>query len=1276
MMIILFLIVAVLLLLRLYYDRVPAQKPIGKGFSTDDRDHTAASLVRKVREQCREIFTSPAQTIDNVLIQSSFLNKTFPDMSETALSFGRGMTGFFNKTSDHNWTENEDIFIAPLRRYINLASTRDHAAQCAVEETHRCALEWTTQKDVELFEGISELVHKASVRALLGDDFYQLSDELRRLLHTIDSESANPWHPALCLFHWDNKARRARLARERLQCIFTEKLMRRDAAAVAGGPLQTDLPDYVTHLLNDESTASLKHYFPSHNADIMLAAQSSVTATISWVIVQLLRNPDMMNAVKRDARSGQSDSTLLQACIKETRRYFTNFQSCQGNIQGIRSMVSSMPELQCRFQKYPPSDSWMPGRWLNAENKLVDVGGRNTDFFANESKIHWEKMEMAVTTNALMTLFRCYDISWTSLEQPQKINADSLRLQHFGLVCPESCAFCRARKIKCSNGTICDACRKQNVDCVYDWDSRPSKSRTNSQDVSRRNSTADGNIAIPIMQRQRSSTGGSSRSTPFPEEYAFTDGHAPVAMMDLKDVATELNEIFQKTLGEVSKPRSRSSVQDRVEGTSSRPGHHGLMHTSILHLVTHDLVGLVADRFGSLGSTYMEQRSDSFFSSGLASENTTTMFDTVPAETSPLTEYGTRQIGQLVDVWYSIHPLSFLVSKTLLLRELRDGTHDEILLAVILADASSYLGDDASVARARVLMAWAASQLCHRPSPNATSQPGMPGDGISLPGISTAQILMLLGWNALSQREIRRATCYISLCSRISTEIKDFVETSDAPLATSRINGIDVCEVEKEIAAYLYWTTYSLTLWTSLQTGVCFSQSLPASPTSIFLPTDETTSALMRLDEVSDNFSTLQKQKRMIKDMWPLAHIASITAYIVALHPFDSDSKESSTSLWETSTLSLQGGCPADSGGARHELYQVLMESIHVLNHNFAPVPSRSLVLAVYHAMAIHLTFPPPIADASPFPELMIMTDETLERFMASAQNLIAIMLQVGEQNTPTQHQNPVPDVFCFSLDTCARGLSFIYSLKQAGQSVSHHEGQLEALASRLVDIAASDFTPAGSQIRIIKKHLKAVMRAFGGTTSISGSGNRLLSLSPMPPRPRSSASSTTHSISRRNSFLSHSPPAEYLSGAPTAVNSARSSFISPMPTPMLPSLSSSSDDTHTMPFPAYSSPDERAHEWNSSSTMFSSTMDPAPAVFGAPAADLALADMMNFNNTAPGGWFTDNRQMFVDLDMGDSNIGGANLGPHWEWPTSSSDMRSEAAVGGDVDDMFYYFKR
>ncbi|KAF0321441.1 protein kinase subdomain-containing protein [Colletotrichum asianum] len=829
----------------------------------------------------------------------------------------------------------------------------------------------------------------------------------------------------------------------------------------------------------------------------------------------------------------------------------------------------------------------------------------------------------------------------------------------------KSCTFCRARKIKCSNETICEACRKQNVDCVYDWDSRPTKPRPISRDGSRRNSNADGTISVPVMRRQRSSTAGSSRSTLFLENPTFSAENAMVSS-DCEDVATVLEEIFQANFGEDlglgTKPEFQGNdatfshaLQRNPSGqggnSNSKSFQRDPKFTSILHFLAHDLVSLVVDKVGSLGSTFLEHGGGRFYSSTLASDTTPTMFDATLPGPSPLSEYGTRQIGQLVDVWYSAQPLSFLVSKTLLLRALRDSAHNEILLAVILADASMSLGDEIAVGKAHTLFSWAASQLHNRPLPTVATHPGMPGDGVSLPSLSTAQTLMLLGWNALCQKQIRCATCYIDLAGRIATEIKERISTSGGFLVTSRINGIDVCEVEKEIAAYLYWTTYALNLWISLQTRTLVSQLQPTSAASILLPADESSSALMRLDEISDNFSTLQKQKEMIKDIWPLAHVASTAAYIFNTY--------------------LETGSPENASAVCHEAYRVLAENIFVVNLQPAPASSRYFVLAMYHTMSIHLLFPS--TGASPPTNSLLLHDAAVESFLLSAQESASIMLQSGEHEEPVlsslpiQNRRNIPDIFCPTMDACARGLSFLYARKASGAyamnpQMDAYDIRLEALASRLVDIAASDFVFGGSQLRVIKKHLKAVLRAFGGDFSTPSNGDRLLSLSPMPIRPHSATSSTI--CSRRNSFMSHSPPSEYISAAPTAVGSARSSMIGAMSAPMIPT---SSAESYQTPFPSFSSPEARPQEWNNYFTPSMNT-----ATLTQPSADLSLTGMMNPQAAFPGEWDTNHVGMSADVGME-----SVRMQAHWQWQLGAVSLPPEAVTaGGDVDDMFYYFNR
>ncbi|RAH66284.1 uncharacterized protein BO66DRAFT_394799 [Aspergillus aculeatinus CBS 121060] len=45
---------------------------------------------------------------------------------------------------------------------------------------------------------------------------------------------------------------------------------------------------------------------------------------------------------------------------------------------------------------------------------------------------------------------------------------------------------------------------------------------------------------------------------------------------------------------------------------------------------------------------------------------------------------------QLIDIWFPIHPFSVLVSKTLLLKSIKD-VYDQALVAILLSDAKATL---------------------------------------------------------------------------------------------------------------------------------------------------------------------------------------------------------------------------------------------------------------------------------------------------------------------------------------------------------------------------------------------------------------------------------------------------------------------------------------------------------------------------------------------------------------------------------------------------------
>jgi hypothetical protein len=576
--------------------------------------------------------------------------------------------------------------------------------------------------------------------------------------------------------------------------------------------------------------------------------------------------------------------------------------------------------------------------------------------------------------------------------------------------------------------------------------------------------------------------------------------------VDVESVAAALDQTFldnfapqEQSFRDQSRPSSSSHASERdpdpeaIDTSSSQPRmSSAITDTGVLSLVAHDLISLVADQFGSLGSYHVETGQAQFFLSALANDQTQTMFDEChtandsTSDVGPLAELGQRQQTQLIDVWYSTHPLSFTVSKTLLLRELRDGTHDDVLLAVILGEASIRVGNQT---RGRILLRWAATQLRSRPirgiqlTQNGTvsaDDSAAVFSGIStriFHDIATTQALVLLGWHALTSSQMRRAICYIGLAGALVTDLKEQISTTADPKASSRINGIDVFEVEKELIDHIYWTTYAICLWAFVQTGnQQFAPPLPAAQPSIFAPSSEDTSVVIRLDKISDNFNTLHTQKAAIRETWPLAHIASVVAYICTFYPAESGILQRQDSQSVPRLTALNDPLPnAGIDMVCHEVTRVLTKSISHFNNQAGDSISRSLVLAAYHTLSIHFLFPAQKEGA--------MNPDVIDLFCSSAQEILKSIGALDEH--PERHfitgglsQPLLTSMLTLSLDTCSRALGS--ALQQESKLNDTDEGRLVSLVQSLHTSSKHESLGQFTKLRMVRKQLKAFVRLLG----------------------------------------------------------------------------------------------------------------------------------------------------------------------------------------------------
>ncbi|KAF4464251.1 transcription factor [Fusarium albosuccineum] len=771
-----------------------------------------------------------------------------------------------------------------------------------------------------------------------------------------------------------------------------------------------------------------------------------------------------------------------------------------------------------------------------------------------------------------------------------------------------SCAFCRARKIKCSNETICEACRKQGADCIYDFEPPRPKGRNPSIDGTKSNLLhVRSDLGLPESKRRRSCSASSGPSTP-PSKAQEDFGSSGD---NVESISKALENMFLQRFPQSSRPFTPNKHIEALANPTSQNSRY----TGLLSLLAYDLVGLVIERFGSLGCYHNEQSSGQFFRSGMATDEAPAMFDTLASKSNPLADYGPRQRGQLIDVWYSAHPLSFLVSKTLLLREVRDGTCDEILLAVMLADASFVLGDEVTTARGHNLLRWAKAQLQTRPRHQNLAD----DDAIysSVPTrvykrVTTAQALVLLAWNALSSSEYRRAVCYIDLGSKVVAEIKVSMSRDASPPNSSRINGVDVLDVEREVVTFLWWTTFSLNLWASIQRGT-LPESIPATFTLDSLPMTESSSVLIQLDLVSENLSTLQKQKSSMREMWPLAHISSTVAYLF-LHTSDHVTRHGVSVCRETIK---SFGSEANDNNKPDTKESVFSE-------RKPDGISRQLLLAFHHTMAIQFLFP----KNGDFRN----QSETVSRFCSWTEGILKFLSSAPEQPhdplaVTTSLRQSLPKAFCLVFDTCARAFNVIRANMglNLGETCFHQgwDGRLFPLANSLYALSKDDRFIQGATLRGVRKHLKTCARAFGVPSGSLG----------LPQQDASRVRSISHSPQRTTQMQN------YFATTPQAMGDASSPFsciedVSGVSSSM-PSSSGSSASVSTQSFTPFD-----MNKWPLDGGFSQSMLSPPAVQHGMPEG----APMNMWYSQAPP---------MVDLESaGPVSI---QLG-QWVWPTTDSD--------------------
>lgn len=537
-----------------------------------------------------------------------------------------------------------------------------------------------------------------------------------------------------------------------------------------------------------------------------------------------------------------------------------------------------------------------------------------------------------------------------------------------------------------------------------------------------------------------------------------------------------------------------------------------LTYDGLLSFLAHDMVEMLL-QFGQLGSDQPPRPSYKFYISNLASDTTPAMFGTPQPGIEPLQSFGKYIIIQIVDLWFSMHPLSMILSKTLLISAVKDETVDPALLAIILADTSQShqgLGGEAAVAQEdpEALADLAATLLAQRTLPLAESE-----------RMATAQALMLLGWREMCKGNVRRATCFIGYTCRIVSQIqKAWGDVTVTDVDGIKLNGISISNVNREMLRNIYWLCLSTTTWTFMQIQQPFSLLLPHEVPE-FPCADETSSTLIQLDKASGNISTLQAQIRNMQWLWPLSHITSTVAYTYSL--FLNATKQDSSprqepASWQTQHIHELHRLPQacmDPVVLSRQIRRILLQSIQDVEREVTNFTSQSFLLAAYHTMAIQMVF----FERTQCEDDLFLLPSVFQSFKHSASALIGVA-----QRNPPPPISPVSlsclvgagradavRTVALGLDTASRALVEIH--RQCSQWPGDSEEPIKSLHAQLVEYAKAihqvcrtdHLMRCGSVIQPIKKRLKhlqrslALGRAVSPVTTTEESGRTHVASSP-----------------------------------------------------------------------------------------------------------------------------------------------------------------------------------
>ncbi|KAN0082040.1 hypothetical protein V8E54_003338 [Elaphomyces granulatus] len=607
----------------------------------------------------------------------------------------------------------------------------------------------------------------------------------------------------------------------------------------------------------------------------------------------------------------------------------------------------------------------------------------------------------------------------------------------------KSCQFCRSRKTRCSGHRVCTACRARKLNCVYEREALKGRPRgTNRTYSGKYSSQGSGHSTNKSMGTQQSDD---SNDVHQPNRLKLP---SPSRRIPLTGAPFTLGPGYVST--ELVKALHRNFSGNRfIEASNCQVTYRGLFFD-----LARGLVEGFLNHYNSLGCCPQKQTSTAYIRNQFFRSGNSTVFGKPPTPPKKLSDMNEHCIQQLIEVWFSQHPLSFIISKTLLLNSYSQGLHDEQLLGLIVAEASVIIGDNSSID----IFEYARYQVLNRET------------GIIKTSISTVQSLILIGWHDLCQRQTRQGCCYLELASVGIIEWLCRVYES-SPADKSWMNGIDIGKVELEIAERMYWLMFSLSLWQSLNLGLPFLMETMHGPEMITMPALHlSSSAVFSLDMESGNVASLDIQKKCMNELWLMSHIASMIAPLRAL------------SLEQQVNLKTNSATPLESPRLKPPLNQptgladafkirdIWADGLTQLPSQVDDDSSQIFIISTYKTILIHLSFSrrnSGISLCSGLTESML--DEVLDIILSLKSDFGGLDREFNNRNVFMDYpDHRTARLLGLCLDTCARALHSLYNSTVDPESVEQ-----EVVISRLVELKT-----LAEDLHMISSHPKLQFQA------------------------------------------------------------------------------------------------------------------------------------------------------------------------------------------------------